>query len=223
MKEYFSHDYNARNDSKVVNLLMKKGLSGIGLYWCLSEMLYECNGFIMLNECERIAFELRINENEIFNIINEFDLFKKDKKKFWSDTILKRLDLRKEKSEKAKQSALVRWNNANAIRMQNDSNAIKEKKSKVKENKVNILIPSFLEFKNYVLEKESLIDLKALKFKYDSWIENNWQTGKDKKITNWKTTILNTLQYLPKTETKQNQLSSLEIAAKKTEEKLNRQ
>ena len=69
MKEYFSHDYNARNDKKLVSLFMKHKLSGIGLYWCLVEMLYESGGEIMLSECERIAFELRIDLEMINDVI----------------------------------------------------------------------------------------------------------------------------------------------------------
>jgi len=69
-----------------------------------------------------------------------------------------------------------------------------------KEDKSKVNIPPFLEFKDYVLLKEKYIDLKALRNKYDAWIENDWKDGNDKKITNWKTKILNTLQYLPKNE-----------------------
>ena len=79
-------------------------------------------------------------------------------------------------------------------RQQKDTN--KNEKNDKNEKKKNI--PEFSEFKNYVLLKEPRIDLQALKFKYDSWIENDWKTGKNNNITNWKTTILNTIQYLPK-------------------------
>lgn len=135
IKEYFSHDYNARNDPRIVKLFMTKGLLGIGLYWCVIEMLYESNGYIMHSECERIAFELRTDCETIKLLISDFDLFKVDKKRFWSESVLKRLNLRKEKSNKAKHSASVRWNNANALQTQSEGNAIKLKKRKEKENK----------------------------------------------------------------------------------------
>lgn len=57
-KEYFSHDYNARSDPKLRKLLMKEGIEGIGVYWCIIEMLYEQEGILPLSECEAIAFEL---------------------------------------------------------------------------------------------------------------------------------------------------------------------
>ena len=74
----------------------------------------------------------------------------------------------------------------------------------VNDNVINKNIPDFFEFKNYVLQNEPNIDLKVLEFKYKSWKENNWKDGNDKKISNWKTKILNTLQYIPKIESKSN-------------------
>ena len=37
---YFSHDYNARNDSKIKRLLSKHGYLGYGLFWAIVEDLY---------------------------------------------------------------------------------------------------------------------------------------------------------------------------------------
>lgn len=37
---------------------------------------------------------------------------------------------------------------------------------------------------------------KSLKAKYFAWADNDWHTGNNKKIKNWKSTLTNTLQYL---------------------------
>jgi hypothetical protein len=66
-----------------------------------------------------------------------------------------------------------------------------------KENK-KIIIPSFDEFKNYALENEPTLNHQALDLKYKAWVANDWKDGNDKPIKNWKTKILNTIQYLPK-------------------------
>ena len=57
-------------------------------------------------------------------------------------------------------------------------------------------IPEFTEFLNYALEKKPKVSQTDLKLKYDSWITNDWKNGYDKKITNWKTALLNTLPYI---------------------------
>jgi hypothetical protein len=150
--EYFSHDYKARHDDKLIRVFMKHGLAGIGAYWCIIEMLYEQNGYILLCECERIAFELRSNLELINSIINDFNLFKVDKKQFYSISVLNRLKLRNEKSEKAKLSALARWSNANALQTQCEGNA--NKLNKIKEKKNEIKYPSdFSPFRIEIFEK----------------------------------------------------------------------
>jgi len=142
MKEYFSHDYNARNDTKLVKLFMKYGLSGVGAYWCIIEMLYEEGGYLLRSEYGRISFELRTDVKTIKSIVESFDLFKKDTKKFWSETGIDRLNQRIEKSAKARYSVNKRWEkyerNTDVKQTQNDSNTIKVKKSKEKEIKENI-------------------------------------------------------------------------------------
>lgn len=72
-------------------------------------------------------------------------------------------------------------------------------------------IPTFDEFKNYVLENEPNIELKSLELKYKSWIENDWKDGYDKKIKNWKSKILNTIKFLPKNDNKINGRPKLAI------------
>ena len=59
-------------------------------------------------------------------------------------------------------------------------------------------IPDFQEFKEYALSKKPKVDKEALRLKYESWVENDWQTGGDKprKIKNWKATLINTLPYM---------------------------
>jgi hypothetical protein len=134
MKEYFSHDYNSRDDEKIKRLIYSHGWAGYGLYWAIIEQLYQNNGF-MLTEYERMGFDLRAPSDVIESIICDFALFKFKKDQFFSQSVLDRLEQRKIKSEKARSSATARWSDANAKRTQSDGNAIKEKESKEKNNK----------------------------------------------------------------------------------------
>ena len=130
---YFSHDYNARGDRKLGNLIMKHGMEGIGVFWCLVEMLYEEGGHLPL-EYDRLTFELRTDNKIIKSVINEFDLFVNDESKFWSESVLERLSKRYEKSEKARESVEKRWNRikkvTNVLPKNDDCITIKEKKKK---------------------------------------------------------------------------------------------
>ena len=134
---YFSHDYNSRNDEKIKFLIRKHGITGYGLFWVIIEDLYN-NANALRTDYEGIAYDYRIECDIVKSVINDFDLFVFDGDTFGSLSVQKRLDERDSKSVKARQSASKRWTNANAMRTQCDSNAIKESKVKeIKEKKVN--------------------------------------------------------------------------------------
>jgi len=139
MKEFFSHDFNARNDKQLIKVHMKHGLSGIGAFWCIVEMLFEESGYLSIDEYERIAFELRTDNDTIRSVIEDFDLFENDGEKFWSVSALDRLKIRMDKSEKARESVNKRWKkyerNTNVKESQSERNTSKVKESKVKESK----------------------------------------------------------------------------------------
>ena len=102
---YFSHDYGARNDPKLIQVTMKLGQAGKGIFWDLIEIMYEQGGYLILSQCECYAFALHTDSELIRSLINDFDLFKNDGERFWSESVLRRLEIRKEKSDKARISA----------------------------------------------------------------------------------------------------------------------
>jgi len=59
-------------------------------------------------------------------------------------------------------------------------------------------LEEFLAFARGVTGSDYELLQKSIELKYRAWIENDWKTGKDKKIKNWKSTLLNTIQYLEK-------------------------
>lgn len=121
-----------------MNLQMKHGMAGIGIYWCLVEMAYENGGIIPEADCERIAFELRTEYERITSVLRDFELFYLDGENYKSESVDRRLNERKNKSEKAVNSVNKRWENVrnqkintNVILPNNESNTIKVNKSKV--------------------------------------------------------------------------------------------
>ena len=106
---YFSHDYNARNDGKLLCLRMRCGLEGLGCFWCIVEMLYEEEGYLRRDDFERIAFELRCEAELVRCVVLDFGLFAWKGDYFYSASVLKRLALRREKSEQARRAVAARW------------------------------------------------------------------------------------------------------------------
>jgi hypothetical protein len=98
------------------------------------------------------------------------------------------------------ENARKRWDATASDRIPNHSkNADNDNDNdNVNDNKA---IPSIDEFVAYALVKVPDINKEAVRMKYFSWIENDWSTnqkGKKRKISNWKSTLNNTLPYLPK-------------------------
>ena len=131
---YFSHDYNARTDTKIKQLIRKQGMCGYGLYWALVEDLYNNDNSLPL-DLEGLAYEYRIDTEAIRSVLRDFDLFCIDKDVFSSLSVKERLEMRNNKSNKARDNANKRWNkteDANAMPPHSKRNAIKEKKVKEK-------------------------------------------------------------------------------------------
>lgn len=141
---YFSHDYNARTDAKIKKLISIHGMLGYGVYWSIIEDLYN-NANALLLDYDVIAYDLRVSSEVVHEVVNSFDLFDIDGDFFKSASVQRRLDERKLKSEKAKESASYRWGkpekkqtqskkDANAYQTESDSNANKGKERKVNSN-----------------------------------------------------------------------------------------
>lgn len=137
---YFSHDSNARNDEKIVDLRFSHGWEGYGIYWAIIEMLRDAESYQMQIDCKRIAFALQADEQIIRSVIFDFDLFVFGDEHFWSESLKRRMELRGKVSDQRRKAARKRWDNAkadaNALQTECNSNAIKGKERKGKETKL---------------------------------------------------------------------------------------
>lgn len=139
---YFQHDFNARNDPKLQNVLMEHGCAGIGVFWCIVEQLHEQDGILPLAGIKGIAFALHVDVKVVESIIRDFDLFQADDENFWSESVNKRLQKRVEIKDKRKKAAQHRWaekckSNANAMHMQSKEKERKENISSDEDNNIS--------------------------------------------------------------------------------------
>jgi hypothetical protein len=211
---FFSHDFGARNDPKLQNVLMEHGCEGLGVFWCVVEQIYEQGGSLPLANCKSIAFALHVDCKVVESIVNNFGLFENDGETFWSASINNRLNKRAEIAQKRKNAAMNRWNkpqnyanapNENANAQSCDANAmhcnaIKGKERKEKERKVNNIDreskkaetakrftpPSIEEVQSYISEKEYSVDAESFVAFYSS---KNWFIGKNK-MKDWHAAIV---------------------------------
>lgn len=107
---YFPHDYNARTDPKLQQIMMKHGLQGIGAYWCIVEMMYEQGGKLPTNSIQAIAYNLHTTQDMIQSIIFDFDLFVVGEEHFSSKAVQSRIVKKEEISEMKRRAVMTRWN-----------------------------------------------------------------------------------------------------------------
>lgn len=206
MKEtfYFQHDYNARTDPKLQDVLIEHGAAGLGVFWCIVEQLYEQGGHLPVKSCKSIAFALHVDVSMVESIVNDFDLFTNDGEKFWSKSVITRLGKRADIAEKRKAAAIKRWQsskekqeqcNVDASALQNDAKERKENESKENNIKENIKEksghrfspPTIEEIRAYILEKG--YSFEAERF-FDFYQSKGWFVGKNK-MKDWKAAVRN--------------------------------
>lgn len=202
--QYFSHDYNSRNDEKMLLLRFQLGMEGFGIYWYLVESLAEAGGLLSLSTVPMLAEQMKATEIKVMGVIKQYGLFEIAEEKFFSLRLNRHLEERQRISDGGSKGAKIRWNrqlNAPPISPPNAPPYAKERKGKeikVKEKK-EIQIPTesdFLDFCKEVLKDKYQPYEFALKAKYEAWASAGWRDGNGEKIKIWKTKIKNTIPYL---------------------------
>jgi len=119
---YFSHDSNARNDPKQLKLRARLKMEGYGVYWCIIEMLRDQKDYKLPTDYEAISFGLNVDCELVERVINEFDLFVISGEKFYSESLIRRMEERSIRSQKASDSAKARWEKRNEKQSNKEGN-----------------------------------------------------------------------------------------------------
>ena len=212
--KYFPHDFGARNDPKLLDVLMDMGQKGIGIYWCLIEMMYEEGGKLELKRIKGIAHALNVSLTDVEQMLNKYDLFEKDATAFWSKTVQRRLAkieqirIARSKAGKASGEARVKLTAENqqvrtnveqngtfVEHLPNNKNKIKENKRKEIKEEKNLIkkdsgfkTPTIEEIEAYAKEKGyEYVDAEKFWNFYES---KNWYVGKIK-MSKWRSAVAN--------------------------------
>lgn len=97
--QYITHDIGARNDPKLMDLQMAMGGLGLGIWWCLVEMLWENDGYLPLN-FRSLAYSLKwAKAKDVERVVTEFGLFENDGQRIWNRSALERIQHKRRVSE----------------------------------------------------------------------------------------------------------------------------
>lgn len=196
---YFSHDYNAANDTKVLFLRHQLGMEGYGIYWFLIEQLANAGGKLPLELIPVLSMQMQSTDIKVKGVILNFDLFKIVEGEFYSERLTNHLELRNKLSESGKTGAANRWGNREANRVAiGEGNAkerkgkeIKEKETKVKVNRQTLFSETeYVDIENF---KAAFIgtQYEEANFAYYHEVIKNWSDSKGEKKLNWIATAKN--------------------------------
>jgi hypothetical protein len=152
---YFSHDFNAHNDFKILFLRQQLGMEGYGIYWFLIESLADAGGTLPLKIIPVLSMQMQTNEVKVLAVINEFELFNVVEDKFFSVRLNEHLNkvnnIKSINSEKGKRSAEVRRLNSVEQRFNSGSTAAEQRKGKERKEKEIIKGISFSDDRSKVI------------------------------------------------------------------------
>lgn len=112
---YFSHDFNASDDVKVLFLRQELGMEGVGIYWYIVEKLAQAGGRLPLKVIPVLAMQMQTTDTKVGAVIKSFDLFEVSEYEFFSNRLLKTIQLfdsvKKRLSAGGKKGMEARWGN----------------------------------------------------------------------------------------------------------------
>jgi hypothetical protein len=193
MKEtfYFRHDYNARNDERILELRSEFGWEGYGLYWAIIETIAENdNGGINSQAIGGLSIGLNYPKDKVKKLLDfciEIGLFLNDDGFIHSKRFDEHLEFRGKLSNAGAKGAKKRWDKyrgANGVAittlMQSTVHDSKVKESKRKESK--FIAPTLKEVETYFKENGYTNAKKA----FDYYEAANWHDSKGNPVKNWK-------------------------------------
>ena len=162
---YFSHDYNSRNDTKILFLRMQLGMEGYGIYWYLIESLAESGGTLPLQLIPVLAMQMHTTEAKVNAVVNAFSLFEITDDLFFSIRLNEHLEKVNQIKLSASQRGKLSAEKRKSTKIQQSVEHTVEQR-KGKERKVNKTIITNSFSKDFLNDWKIWIDFKKTNFKF---------------------------------------------------------
>ena len=106
---YFSHDYTASEDVKMLYMRQALGIEGVGIFWYIIEKLAQAGGRLPLKIIPVLSMQMQVTEPKVKTVITNYDLFTIEDDSFYSTRLLISLGIREQLQEAGKRGAAKRW------------------------------------------------------------------------------------------------------------------
>ena len=142
-REFFSHDSDAFYDEKIVGMRADYGFESYALWWFIIERMRKEKDF-KLDYNKKLFRSIKVLtgttidvEKFINDCINEYELFVLENDKFYSKSLLNRMNLMIEKQQKKSEQARIAGKKSAEIRKQKKENDLNENSTDVKQELSN--------------------------------------------------------------------------------------
>jgi len=173
---YFSHDYNASSDQKILTLRGKFGLEGYALFWlCIESMAQEKEGYIYRGAIGGLSLGYGVAEarlKEFLEYCISIDLLRENDKGVYSKRLMEHKELRADLSQFGKKGAEKRWQE-NGVAIAN--------KGKERKGKENIVGNTDCEKSE---KKPTSKEAELIQYWIDKWSEH-FPSREKRIITSW--------------------------------------
>ena len=148
-RNYFPHEYTAKDDPKCERLIFKMGMEGYGIFWALLEVLRAQPDYTYpLENIPLVAYKYRTESEKVRRVVFDFGLFNVvDDKIFFSNGLIRRMqpmdEEHKSRSEGGKKGMANRWKNNSVIKSANNtvdnsvSNTLNNNKNRIDKNRTD--------------------------------------------------------------------------------------
>jgi len=112
---YIPHDFNARNDLKIIKLRAKFGLEGYAIFWILLEHMAERSTVdlpLIEEDMEALAFTMNVEHSKLLSIVNyciQIGLFVSDDECFTSLRLQSHINQLTQLRESRSRGGRLRW------------------------------------------------------------------------------------------------------------------
>jgi len=118
MKAYFSHDADARRDLRMLEIRTIYGAAGYGWFWMLVEMMREQESHTLPWSPHFLCIELSTDVETLGRFLDDctrIGLFKRNKTHFWAESLIERMKIMREKSDKARDAVGKRYDRSTSV------------------------------------------------------------------------------------------------------------
>ena len=197
-RNYFPHEYTAKDDPKCERLIFEMGMEGYGIFWALLEVLRAQPDYTYpLENIPLVAYKYRTESEKVRRVVFDFGLFNVvDDKIFFSNGLIRRMqpmdEEHKSRSEGGKKGMANRWKNKNRTDKKKLSIESKESTDKPCDGttkRTAFVVPAIEIVKDYFSTiKGGDTDAECF---YDHFTANGWKVSGKSSMKDWKAAARN--------------------------------